>query len=102
LNVNWVEFTDRWRMGYRPAMDRVRKGELPWTTLDDLHRKILEDLLKDYRIDGLSEDEKIDWARVWRRLNPWPDSVDGLTRLMCAAHVGDLQAARSYGLRTGA
>ena len=24
LNVNWVEFTDRWRMGYRPAMDRVR------------------------------------------------------------------------------
>ena len=163
LNVNWVEFTDRWRMGYRPAMDRVRKGELPWTTLDDLHRKILEDLLKDYRIDGLSEDEKIDWAHVWRRLNPWPDSVDGLTRLkhkyiispmsngnvalmvnlakfaglpwdvvlgsdlvrhykpdremylsaplyldlkpeqvmMCAAHVGDLQAARSYGLRTG-
>jgi hypothetical protein len=47
-------------------MDKVRKGDLPWTSLDDLHRMILEDLLKDYRIDGLSEEEKIDWAHVWR------------------------------------
>jgi 2-haloacid dehalogenase len=106
---------------------------------------------------------RVNWTHVWRRLNPWPDSVEGLSRLkkkyiispmsngnvalmtslakfgglpwdlilgsdlvkhykldretylsapfyldlkpeevmMCAAHVGDLQAARSYGLRTG-
>jgi len=81
LNINWVEFADRWRMGYSPAMDKVRKGELPWTRLDDLQRIILEGLLKDYRIEGLSEEEKIDWAHVWRRLKPWPDSVEGLTRL---------------------
>jgi hypothetical protein len=55
LNINWVEFADRWRMGYSPAMDRVRKGELPWTSLDDLQRIVLEGLLKDYRIEGLSE-----------------------------------------------
>jgi 2-haloacid dehalogenase len=163
LNINWLEFTDRWRLGYTPAMDKVRKGEIPWTKLDDLNRMILEDLLKQYKIEGLSEEEKTDWAHVWRRLNPWPDSVEGLTRLkkkvivgplsngnvalmtnlakfgglpwdlilgadlvqhykpdremymsasfyldlkpdqvmMCAAHVFDLQAARSYGLRTG-
>jgi 2-haloacid dehalogenase len=163
LNIDWVEFTDRWRLGYRPAMDKVRNRELPWTRLDDLQRMILEDLLKQYRIEGLSEEEKIDWAHVWQRLKPWPDSVEGLTRLkkkyfispmsngnvalmthlakfaglpwdlvlgsdlvqhykpdremylsapfyldlkpeevmMCAAHTDDLQAARSYGLRTG-
>ena len=36
---------DDWRAGYAPAMDRVRRGELPWTRIDDLHRMILEDLL---------------------------------------------------------
>jgi 2-haloacid dehalogenase len=81
LNINWVEFTDRWRLGYRPAMDKVRKGKIPWTNLDDLHRMILEDLLKQYKIEGLSEEEKVKWVHVWRRLKPWPDSVKGLTRL---------------------
>jgi 2-haloacid dehalogenase len=62
LNIDWVEFTDRWRLGYRPAIDKVRTGEIPWTKLDDLHRMILEDLLKQYKIEGLSEEEKVDWA----------------------------------------
>ena len=81
LNINWVDFTDQWRLGYRPAMDKVRKGEIPWTRLDDLHRMILDDLLSKYKIQGLSEEEKVNWAHVWRRLKPWPDSVEGLIRL---------------------
>lgn len=81
LNVDWAEFTDRWRGGYKPAMDKVRKGETPWTNLDDLHRMMLEALLKQYKIEGLTEEEKVHWAHVWRRLKPWPDSVEGLTRL---------------------
>ena len=80
LKINWADFADRWRMGYAPAMDKVRKGELPWTVLDDLHRMILEDLLKEFRID-LTEEEKVSWTHAWRRLKPWPDSVEGLTRL---------------------
>jgi hypothetical protein len=88
LNISWVEFTDRWRMGYGPAMNKVRKGEIPWTNLDDLQRMIL-DLLKQYRIEGLSEEEKIDWAHVWRRLKPWPDSVEGLTRYAPMRGAGD-------------
>ncbi len=162
LNINWADFADRWRLRYGPAMDKVRKGELPWTILDDLHRMMLEDVLKDFKIE-LTEAEKLAWTHVWRRLKPWPDAVEGLTRLkkkfviaplsngnialmtnlakfgglpwdvilgselvrhykrdrevyvsayqfldlkpeqvmMCAAHVGDLQTARGYGLRTG-
>lgn len=163
LDIDWARFADRWRSGYAPAMDRVRKGELPWTNLDGLHRILLDDLLKEFEIEGLSEDEKDHWNRVWHRLKPWPDSVAGLTRLkkkftiapcsngnvallndmakhsglpwdlilgaelakhykpdrevyltsvgllglkpeevmMCAAHVGDLNAARGVRLRTG-
>jgi 2-haloacid dehalogenase len=26
LDINWVEFTDRWRLGYGPAMDKVRRA----------------------------------------------------------------------------
>jgi 2-haloacid dehalogenase len=81
LQIDWAQFADRWRLGYRPAMDKVRKGEIPWTRLDDLHRMILEDLLKQYNIGGLSEEEKVHWTYVWRRLKPWPDTVEGLTRL---------------------
>ncbi len=81
LNINWVDFANRWRLGYKPAMDKVRKGEIPWTRLDDLHRMILDDLLKQFKIEGLTEEEKVSWTHVWRRLKPWPDSVEGLTRL---------------------
>jgi 2-haloacid dehalogenase len=81
LNINWANFADRWRLGYGPAMDKVRKGEIPWTRLDDLHRMILEELLKQFKIEGLTEEEKVSWSHVWRRLKPWPDSVEGLTRL---------------------
>ena len=163
ITADWAKFADRWRDGYAPAMDKVRNGQMPWTKLDVLHRAILEDVLVEFKITGLSEDEKDHWNRVWHRLKPWPDSVPGLTRLkkkyviaplsngnvalltdmaknagipwdaimsaelarhykpdreayltavdllglkppevmMCAAHSPDLNAARSFGLRTG-
>jgi 2-haloacid dehalogenase len=41
----------------------------------------LDGLLGRFGIEGLSEDEKADFNRVWHRLRPWPDTVQGLTRL---------------------
>jgi 2-haloacid dehalogenase len=81
VNVDWAAFADAWRGGYGPSMNRVRRGELPWTKLDDLHRMTLDTLLTKYGIDGLTEDEKVHLNRVWHRLKPWPDAVEGLTRL---------------------
>ena len=81
FTVDSEAFADAWRGGYVPSMDRVRKGELPWTNLDALHRMILDELLVTFRIEGLSEAEKDHLNRVWHRLTPWPDAVEGLTRL---------------------
>jgi 2-haloacid dehalogenase len=81
LKVDWPKFADAWRGGYGPSMNRVRKGELPWTNIDALHRMVLDKLLTDFRITGLTEAEKENFNRVWHRLKPWPDSVDGLARL---------------------
>lgn len=79
--VDWAKFADRWRAGYAPMMDKVRAGALPWMNLDTLHRLILDDSLKEFNISGLTEEEKENWNRVWHRLTPWPDAVEGLVRL---------------------
>lgn len=81
LQVDWGKFADRWRAGYVPSMNRVRQGSLPWMKLDQLHRLILDDLLVEFKITGLSEQEKDHLNLVWHRLTPWPDAVNVLARL---------------------
>jgi 2-haloacid dehalogenase len=74
-------FATAWRQGYRPAMARVRSGELPWTKIDDLHRMILDDVLKTFQINTLSEAQIQDLNLVWHRLKPWSEAVEGLHQL---------------------
>jgi 2-haloacid dehalogenase len=81
ITIDWARFADRWRSGYQPAMAKVRNGEIPWTKLDALHRMLLDELLEEFGIHGLTEPEKENWNHVWHRLKPWPDSIPGLTRL---------------------
>src|ERR1051325_10876196 len=81
LNVDWSTFADAWRTIYRPYMDKVQNGELPWTKLDDLHRMMLDETLAKFAISNLTAAEKENFNRVWHRLKPWPDSVPGLQRL---------------------
>jgi 2-haloacid dehalogenase len=81
LTLDAEKFADAWRAGYGPSMSRVRNGELPWTKLDALHRMILDRLLVEFNVTGLTEPEKRDLNRAWHRLTPWPDAVPGLTRL---------------------
>jgi 2-haloacid dehalogenase len=81
FDVDWGEFADRWRGGYGPSMNRVRTGELPWTKIDVLHRMVLDELIVEYGLTGLSEEETDQFNRVWHRLMPWPDTVRGLHRL---------------------
>jgi 2-haloacid dehalogenase len=79
--VDPLEFAVEWRKLYQPSMDEVRSGRRPWTILDELHRESLLKLLERYGIRGLAEPEIDDLNRAWHRLDPWPDVVEGLTRL---------------------
>jgi 2-haloacid dehalogenase len=81
LDVDWAAFADAWRGKYQPSMQRVRAGDIPWTNLDALHRASLEELLEEFKVSGLTEEDKDHLNRAWHRLDPWPDSVPGLTRL---------------------
>lgn len=74
-------FALAWRGGYQPAMRRVMSGELPWMTVDELHLQILRELLQRFDAGGLSEEQVLRLNSIWHRLDPWPDSVQGLQRL---------------------
>lgn len=73
-------FASAWRAGYKPAMADVRSGKLGWTKIDDLHRLILDRILVDFDID-LSQEKRMHLNLAWHRLDAWPDTVAGMTRL---------------------
>lgn len=99
-------FALAWRAGYQPAMQRVRSGELGWTLIDDLHRMILDGLLPRFGLTDLSEAQKQHLNKVWHRLDPWPDTVAGLTRLkakhtICSLSNGNLGLLTNMAKRAG-
>ncbi len=87
-------FASAWRAGYKPAMALVRSGELGWTKIDDLHRRILDQVLLDRGLH-LDEAQHQHLNRAWHRLSPWPDTIAGMHRLkqrftLCSLSNGNL------------
>ena len=106
IGVGGSDFAIAWRAGYQPAMQRVRSGELGWTRIDELHRMVLEQVLGRFGISHLDEAQKSDLNRVWHRLDPWPDSVAGITRLktrhtVCTLSNGNIGLLTNMAKRAG-
>ncbi len=81
--IDPAAFADAWRSHYVPSMAEVRSGRRPFTRLDILHRENLEKTLAQFQVDtaGLSSETLDNLNLVWHRLDPWPDSLAGLTQL---------------------
>jgi 2-haloacid dehalogenase len=79
--IAWDALVDEWKTAYRPGMDAVNSGREPWTTVDVIYRRKLDELLPKYGLAGLGEADRDYLNKVWHRLKPWPDSVAGLRRL---------------------
>ncbi|WP_242097659.1 haloacid dehalogenase type II [Sphingomonas sp. CROZ-RG-20F-R02-07] len=82
-DIDAAAFADAWRSHYQPAMAAVRDGKRTFVILDVLHRETLEAVLADRDVDVQAIEAALleDWTRAWHRLDPWPDAVEGLTRL---------------------
>lgn len=93
IMADWPRLVDEWRAAYYPSMDRVRKGEQPWTTLDALHRQSLERLAVSLGLDGLGPDDFNELTSAWHRLRPWPDVLGGMQRLAARYFLGPLSNA---------
>lgn len=88
-------FADAWRRRYQPGMEEVRSGRRAFTRLDVLHRESLTAVLPKFGLDpaavpGPALDEL---TLAWHRLDPWPDSVAGITRLKARYIVAPLSNA---------
>lgn len=104
--VDAQAFALAWRAGYQPAMQRVRSGELAWTRLDGLHRRILDEILPRFGLAHLNGEERAHLNRAWHRLDPWPDTLAGLTRLksrftICTLSNGNIGLLTNMAKRAG-
>ncbi len=105
-DVDTGAFALAWRAGYQPAMQRVRSGESPWTLIDDLHRLILNQVLQQFGVTDLSEEQTRHLNKAWHRLDPWPDVVAALTRLkskhtICTLSNGNIALLTNMAKRAG-
>ena len=78
---DWERLADEWRGLYGPSMDRVRRGELPWTNFDRLHRMSLDQVLQNVDVEGFDDAAREELTLAWERLPAWPDAAPGLSRL---------------------
>jgi 2-haloacid dehalogenase len=104
--VDGDAFARAWRAGYQPAMRRVATGELGWTLIDDLHRMILDEILPRFGLDDMPKHERAHLNKAWHRLAPWPDAVEGLTRLkrrftICTLSNGNIGLLTNMAKRAG-
>jgi 2-haloacid dehalogenase len=74
-------FADAWRAGYEPKMKEVRDGLRPWTANDVLHRERLDEIIPQFDLNDLDDNQRIKLNQSWHRLSPWSDSIPGITRL---------------------
>ena len=100
IDVDPLDFADEWRSLYQPGMERVRTGERSWVKLDVLNRENLETVLARHDADfgGITDARLAELNKAWERLDPWPDSVEGLTRLKGRFAIGPLSNGHIAGM----
>jgi 2-haloacid dehalogenase len=81
IERDWAGFADLWRRGYIEGFLRIIAGQRPWQLVDDIHRDKLLELVAEFDVGAVAPEEIESLNRVWHRLDPWPDSVEGLRRL---------------------
>src|SRR6266566_7385534 len=65
VDADWERLADAWRATYLPSLDRVRRGELPWTNFDRLHRMSLDQVLRDCGADAVGVAAREELALAW-------------------------------------
>ena len=81
LSLDAGAVADAWRTRYQPFLDRVRQGERPWQVLDELHRAGLDEVVREFGLERLTEADLDRLVLAWHHLPPWPDAIAGLVRL---------------------
>lgn len=81
--ADWAPtFAQQWRNAYSKFTQGFRAGETAWKDIDAHHHDSLIELLDKWELSGLYTPAEISkLSLVWHRLQPWPDSSEGLGAL---------------------
>ncbi len=96
LAVDWDAFLVDWDT--RPILDLINTGQMPWMTMEAVHRHALGLSLARFGMGGLTDGEIDQLVTARWRLRPWPDSVPGLTRLKARYVISPLSNASFVGM----
>lgn len=82
LDIDWAVLSSEWRDLYRMALDQVITGQRTWLRVDRIYREALDTLLERRDLSRFFDTaERDEMNQIWTRLDPWPDSIEGLARL---------------------
>jgi len=75
---DWRDFANEYR---RRALRRMVGRVAPAFNIDDVHRDVLDELLRERRIAEFSHDDRQRIGSRWHALDAWPDFAPALGRL---------------------
>lgn len=97
--ADWPEIADQWRrQGYLEPIGEMVLGRRPWEPIDPVMRGQLDRLADRFGFASVGRETLDDLARVWERLDPWPDVRPGLARLKTRYPIGPLSNGSFGGL----
>ena len=90
-NINCEMFVADWVKAYSENMRQISEGKQSFLIVDVLNKQALIEIIQKYNVCNQFNNEEIeDMAKVWHRLEPWPDSVAGINKLKKQFTVGTL------------
>ncbi|KAH7081784.1 HAD-like domain-containing protein [Paraphoma chrysanthemicola] len=80
---HWSSFAQQWRDSYKLFTKRLAQDPTtPWVSVDEHHLRSLRELMAEWQIEGLWDDEQVrSISLIWHRLEPWADSAMGVALL---------------------
>lgn len=81
VELNAAVFTNQWRFTMFQRLGLVRRGALPWLNADQLHRRVLDEVLEDHPQLQLNFEQRDELNQVWHRMSAWPGAADALQAL---------------------
>ena len=80
---DWGVFAQDWRNTYKAFTKKLAANPgITWKTVDEHHHDSLIELLQERGLEGLWTPEEVrSLSLIWHHLDPWSDSVQGVTAM---------------------
>lgn len=78
LSADWPEITNGYR---RRSLKRMVSAVKPSFNIEDVHRRVLDQLIDEFELNALTGDDREGTWRQWHALDAWPDFPTALMRL---------------------